>query len=306
MTHHLTGIIPIVFIPFDDHGQIDEMGLRNIVRFELEGGAHGIGVNGFASEAYKLTDQERQRTAEIVADEVSNHVPLVIGIAAGSTEAATHQMRDLERLQPSAFMVLPPATMDYGAQAWVNHYVHLADASHVPIMVQHSPHIPQYAHVSLEMEDLAQMAGRSNGIRYFKIEGPGAPQRMAALGPMLPAGVRMFGGVGGLSFLDELAVGVAGVIPGVGFNEVFQAAWHAGTAGDTPKARVVLMHHQPLVQAVSGKGHEFSLHARKHIMKRAGLIQSAFVRHPTVPVTQAEIDEVWGIADRFELRVSKT
>ena len=84
----LEGIIPVVFIPFDAQGEIDEPGLRRVVRFELDGGVDGIGVNGFASEAYKLTDDERRRAVEIVAGEVSGNAPLVIGIAPGSTEAA--------------------------------------------------------------------------------------------------------------------------------------------------------------------------------------------------------------------------
>jgi dihydrodipicolinate synthase/N-acetylneuraminate lyase len=57
----LRGIYPITLTPFDANGQIDEDSLRRVVRFELEGGAHGIGEGGFASEAYKLTDAERLR-----------------------------------------------------------------------------------------------------------------------------------------------------------------------------------------------------------------------------------------------------
>ena len=89
----LRGIIPILLVPFDASGDIDEISLRRVVRFELEGGVHGIGINGFASEAYKLTDAERERTVQIVADEVAGSVPLVIGIAPGSTRAAQHQAR---------------------------------------------------------------------------------------------------------------------------------------------------------------------------------------------------------------------
>lgn len=134
----LTGIIPIVFVPFDDAGLIDENGLRRVVRFELEGGAHGLGINGFASEAYKLTDDERRKTVEIVVDEVADAVPLVIGIAAGSTVAATQQISEFICYNPAAFMTLPPATMDNGHQAVVEHYVALGSVSAVPIMVQQS------------------------------------------------------------------------------------------------------------------------------------------------------------------------
>ncbi|MEZ4606872.1 MAG: hypothetical protein R2865_08770 [Deinococcales bacterium] len=36
-----------------------------------ESGIDGIGINGFATEAYKLSDQERQRTVDIVATELA-------------------------------------------------------------------------------------------------------------------------------------------------------------------------------------------------------------------------------------------
>ncbi len=301
----MQGIVPIVFVPFDEAGGIDEASLRRVVRFELEGGADGIGINGFASEAYKLSDQEREQTAAIVADEVAKQVPLVIGIAAGSTEAAISQMNTFAKLEPAVFMVLPPATFDYTPQSLVEHYVTLANSSDVPIMMQHSQHIAQYSHVLLEVEHLAQMADRASNIGYFKIEGPGAPDRMRALKPLIPENVKLFGGVGGISFLEELEVGVGGVIPGVGFNEVFKMAWKAWNAGDKARVHEVLTQYQPLVNAVSSKGHEFSLHARKHLAKRAGLISSAKVRNPTVAATIAEIGLIFQAADQFELRISR-
>ncbi len=301
----MQGIVPIVFVPFNENGAIDEVGLKRVVRFELEGGADGIGINGFASEAYKLTDQEREQTVSIVADEVANQVPLVIGIAAGSTEAAIGQMKTFQKLNPAVFMVLPPATFDYTPESLVEHYVNLTHSSDVPIMMQHSPHIAQYSHVKLEVEHLAEMANRASGLGYFKIEGPGAPARMRALKPLIPENVKLFGGVGGISFLEELEVGVGGVIPGVGFNEVFQMAWKTWKLGDKARVHDILTQYQPLVNAVSVKGHEFSLHARKHLAKRAGLISSAKVRSPTVAPTEAEIEFVLQAADVFELRISR-
>ena len=114
------GIAPIVFTPFDENGDIDADGLRRIVRFEMDGGVHAIGINGFASEAYKMTDGERLETVAIVADEVAGQVPLIVGLAAGSTEAVIRQARELEIYQPAAYMVLPPATMDNGIQSFVD------------------------------------------------------------------------------------------------------------------------------------------------------------------------------------------
>jgi dihydrodipicolinate synthase/N-acetylneuraminate lyase len=303
----LTGVVPILFVPFDESGTIDEASLRRVVRFELEGGVdgpgiNGLGINGFASEAYKLSDTERERTVDIVASEVANQVPLVIGIAPGSTEVAIQQARSFARYKPACLMVLPPSVMDNGASSLIKHYRDLADSSDIPLMVQQSPHIPAYKHCLLSAEQLATLATHDT-IRYFKIEGPGAPERMAALRPLISDKIGLFGGVGGITFIDELTAGAAGVIPGVGFNEVFVQSWAAWQRGDTNEVKRVLEHYQPLVQAVSGPGHEFSLHARKYLLHRLGIIQSPYVRHPTV--NKPDVSEVLEMADRYHLRVSQ-
>jgi 4-hydroxy-tetrahydrodipicolinate synthase len=302
----LRGILPIVLMPFTENGDIDEVGLRKIVCFELAGGVDGIGVNGFATEAYKLTDDERRRAVEIVTHEVAKEVPLFIGLAPGSTKAAIAQAKEFARYGPSALMVLPPATMNNGPQALVDHYVNLAESVDTAIMVQQSPHIPQYAHCGLSADYLAEMANRSSNIRYFKIEGPGAPERMAALRPLIDTDkVGLFGGVGGITFTDELKAGAKGVIPGVGFNEVFTGSWTAFNEDRLEDVAQILKTHQPLVDAVSRKGHEYSLHARKALLKRAGYIRSSYVRGPTVEFTEQDARQLFEVADTFNLRIHK-
>ena len=128
----LEGIVPILFTPFDALGDIDPVSLRNITRFEVNGGVHAIGINGFASEAYKLTDAERLQTVEIVAGELAGELPLIIGIAPNSTEAALQQAKLFAPYQPAALMVLPPPTMDNGLQSLVEFYVDLGNASDTP------------------------------------------------------------------------------------------------------------------------------------------------------------------------------
>lgn len=302
----LEGIIPIVFVPFDEQGDIDERGLQRVVRFELDGGVNGIGINGFASEAYKLTDEERRRTVEIVASEVAGSAPLVIGIAPGSTEAAVRQARDFARWHPSALMTLPPATMQVSPAALVDHYVDLGHATDLPLMVQQSPHIQGYAGTGLETAALAEIAGRAANVRYFKIEGPGAADRIADLRTHVDGDrVHMFGGGGGITLPDELHAGSSGLIPGVGFNEYFCRAWPLWRSGRQDEALAVLDDIQPLVAAVSGPGHEFSLHARKHLMQRAGYIRHAVVRRPSVAVSRQQMADLNAIVDALDLRISR-
>lgn len=302
----LTGIFPITFTPFDANGDIDEPGLRRLVRFELAGGVDGIGVGGFASEAYKLTDAENLRCAEIVADALTADIPLIVGLAAGSTQAAIARARPLAALRPAALMVLPPNTMPNDEAALVEHYVRLADAVDCPIMVQVSPQILAYSGVRLSIDALYRIAEGAANVRYFKIEGPGSADRIAAMHARLGDRVTLFGGVGGIGLREELRAGASGLLPGCGFNEHFVDIWKAWRSGDEAEVHRLLTTIQPLVEAVSGRGHEFSLHARKYLFQRAGLIDHATVRWPTVHADDADLRAIAALADTLALRLTET
>ena len=143
-------------------------------------------------------------------------------------------------------------------------------------------------------------------MRYFKIEGPGAAARIAALRPLVDTQrVTMFGGGGGITLPDELRAGSSGLIPGVGFNDYFCRVWPLWHSGKQDEALQLLAQVQPLVAAVSGPGHEFSLHARKYLMKRAGVICNTWVRRPTVPVGPARLAALDSIVDALDLRISQ-
>jgi 4-hydroxy-tetrahydrodipicolinate synthase len=299
----LRGIFPITITAFDTAGAIDEASLRRVVRFELAGGVDGLGVGGFASEAYKLTDAERLRCAEIVADEAGSETPLIIGMAAGSTAAAITQARQYAALRPAALMVLPPNTMALDEAALVEHYVRLADATDVPLMVQVSPQIMAYSGVKLTVDALYAIAERAPNVLYFKIEGPGSAERIAAVHARLGERATLFGGVGGIGLRQELQAGASGLLPGCGFNEHFVDIWRAWEAGDAAEVDRRLTQIQPLVEAVSSRGHEFSLHARKRLFHQAGVISHATVRTPSVVVTPADLDAVAALAEAMALRL---
>lgn len=301
----LQGIAPILFTPFDDSGAIDAVGLRKVLRFEIDGGVHAIGINGFASEAYKLSDAERRETVAIVASELAGALPLIIGIAPNSLENALEQARALARYQPAALMALPPATMDNGSQSFVDFYVELSRGGGLPLIIQQAPHIPMYRHTALSAAALAEIAYRSPARTYFKLEGPGSAAKMSALAALLGAEACMFGGGGGISALAELRSGASGLIPGVGFNEIFLAAWACWTRGDEAGAASRIASGADLVRAVSGSGHEHSLHLRKQLLKRHGSISSAYVRQPTSRFDEAILPAFFAIVDGLDLRVSQ-
>ena len=96
------------------------------------------------------------------------------------------------------------------------------------------------------------------------------------------------------------------MIPGVGFNEIFLAAWDKWTGGDADAAVSIIRAGDALIKAVSGSGHEVSLHMRKQLMKRYGAINCAHVRRPTPPLDECDLPAFFAIVDALDLRVSMT
>jgi 4-hydroxy-tetrahydrodipicolinate synthase len=119
----LSGIIPPVVTPFDENDEIDENGLRAVVRFMLEAGVHGLAVCGSTGEGHTLSPDETRRITEITAEEVNSHIahislhasrfthhefPIIVGIIANSTCQALQNARAVRDLPVAALMVTPP------------------------------------------------------------------------------------------------------------------------------------------------------------------------------------------------------
>src|SRR5947209_8023773 len=84
----LEGVIPVICTPFTDSGTLDEKSLRRLVDFEIVCEAYGVTTCGLFIEAFKLTDTEREKVVETVVDQVAGRIPVVAGVAHGSTEEA--------------------------------------------------------------------------------------------------------------------------------------------------------------------------------------------------------------------------
>ncbi len=300
----LQGIMPILFVPFRASGELDKVGLQRLVQFELESGVQGLGINGFSSEAYKLSDFEREQAIDIVATELAGQLPLIIGIVAESTTSAVKQLRKFRSYKPAVYMALPPVNLD--KTALQTYYVDLSWAVDIPLMVRQTSPLAQDNSCKLSAEDLANMAYRADGIQYFKFEGEDAAQQMAALHELIgELDIGFFGSSGGLNFLAEAKTGASGLLPGVGFNEIFRQVWHAYEHLNIRRVRELLMEYHDLIAAVSSQGYEFSLHARKQLMQRAGYIETSLVRGPTIPFSEQDAKRIFTLADKYDLRISR-
>ena len=74
------GVFTIPSTSFDEDLEIDWEGLRRIVDFCVDCGAHGIVWPVNASGFPVLTDEERLKGFEVVTDQVAGRMPTILGV----------------------------------------------------------------------------------------------------------------------------------------------------------------------------------------------------------------------------------
>jgi dihydrodipicolinate synthase (EC 4.2.1.52) len=81
---YLKGSIVALVTPFKD-GKIDEESFRNLVKWHLNSGTHGILVAGTTGESATLTKEEKKRLLEIALEEAKGKVPVIAGTGTNDT-----------------------------------------------------------------------------------------------------------------------------------------------------------------------------------------------------------------------------
>jgi 2-keto-3-deoxy-L-arabinonate dehydratase len=73
----LVGVVPIIPTPFNEQEEIDEDALRRLVDFAIKGGVQAACLPAYASEFYKLTDEEKLEVVKIAVDQAAGRMQIV-------------------------------------------------------------------------------------------------------------------------------------------------------------------------------------------------------------------------------------
>ena len=277
LRHGLWGVLATPF-----HGpalEVDHDSLRREVDLYLGVPTDGLVVLGVFGEGVALDSAEQSAVVETVAKQAPA-TPLVVGVSARTTAVAVEQAR-------TAAAAAGPALAGVMVQANTADPTVLArhlDAVHrvtgAGIVLQD---YPEASGVRITAAAVLQVLADCPFVVAVKSE---APPTSAAIGA-LTAGtdVPVFGGLGGVGLLDELAAGAAGAMTGFSHPEGLRAALDAWARGGFTEARAAFAPWLPLVNFEAQPG--IGLALRKEILRRRGVFAESSVRAParTAPET---------------------
>lgn len=300
MSDYLTGVYNITPTPFDQDGQLDVASLRRLTAFTRERGVNGMTILGVLGEADKLTEAERDRViGETV--EAAAGLPICVGTTHAGTDGCIAYSRRAQELGAKAVMVAPPKLARTNDAALQRHYLMVAEAIDIPLVVQDFP--PAVGGITMSVEVIAAIGAAAPRCRFLKLEDEPSPMKVSQVRAANPD-IRIFGGLGGMMFLEELRHGAAGTMTGFAFPEILVDIFTRFNSGDLDGATEVFYRYMPLIRFENQP--RINLALRKHIYHRRGAIASPRVRAPFMPVDAETLADLDDLLRRLQLTGSAT
>ncbi|MEO8908362.1 MAG: dihydrodipicolinate synthase family protein [Microbacteriaceae bacterium] len=291
----ISGVCHIMITPFTDDQSIDYEGIKGVVAAAISAGSTAVVPLAIMGEAHKLLDTERRAVLEAVVAAANGETAVIAGISSESTFVAAARAREAETAGVDCVMMAPPRNSLVGS-GLLKHYANVAMASSLPLVVQDEP---VSTNVRLVPDFFAELSAVP-GIIAAKVEDPPSPQKITAIRSAAPD-LACFGGLGGVSFLEELQRGACGTMTGFGYPRILVDVHRAHLAGDRDKAREIFYHYLPIIrfEAQLGTG---GVAIRKALFAERGIIGSSTERDPSHAIDDQTLIELRELIDALQLR----
>lgn len=125
--------------PFKDDDSLDEAKLKELVQFQIEGGTHGIVPCGTTGESPALSDTEHDRVIDITLETVNGRVPVIAGTGSNSTTRTLRATKHAKAAGADAALIVTPYYNKPNQEGLYAHYMTIADAVDIPIVVYNVP-----------------------------------------------------------------------------------------------------------------------------------------------------------------------
>lgn len=291
----LRGVFNITPTPFHSNGTLDEASLATLTDHNVEQGVDGMTVLGVMGETSKVTDAERDRIIARVVEAAAGRISICVGATHSGTDGCVAYAKRAQELGAQALMIAPPKLARSNDEALRRHYLTVAEAVEIPIVVQDHPPSSQ---VYMSVDFIAGIAEEAPLCRYLKAEDEPTP---AKIGKVLAANsdVQVFGGLGGIMFLEELKRGAVGCMTGFGFPHILVDIYRKFSRGDLEGATEIFYRYCPLIRFEAQQG--LNLTIRKHIYAMQGAMASPQARAPYMPLDAETEDDLADLLRRLGL-----
>ena len=287
------GVMPVMVLPLLADEAIDEGALRREVDFAIDGGASSICAPAFATEFYKLTDEERRRVIRIVAEQCAGRVPMFASTGCGSVRATVELSHYAQSAGAAGLMVVAPRWVPLGVKEQAIYFEGVCRNVDVPVMLQDA----DFAGAGLPASLIVELADRCPNLKYAKLENVLVGTKCAEIVGLSGGKVQVFYGLAGISLLDGLAHGAASVMPGPSFVKAYARIFKLYGSGRIEDAKTIFYRMQPYI-TFAMQHVEIVIQMDKRALVRQKVLASDRMREPTLHLDepyQNQMDELIGL-----------
>jgi len=260
--------------------------LRDNIKRYNQTGLAGYAINGSTSESVLLRWDEVYRIWEAAREAAAHNKILIAGSGAESTAETIEHTNRAASLGYAAGLVRTPSFYKpaMSEDALAEHYLRVADAARIPIMVYS---VPIFTHITVEAPLIARVSRHANIIGMK--DSSGDVQGIADIIAAAPKEFQTL--VGSASTLYEsLEKGAVGAILALAcaFPELCVEIYEASRAGESAKAHSLA---QQLIAPAKMFGPQYGIAGLKYALDRMGYYGGP-ARPPLLPVGESARHEI--------------
>ncbi|MFE5601929.1 4-hydroxy-tetrahydrodipicolinate synthase [Streptomyces coelicoflavus] len=234
--------------PFTESGALDLDGARRLADRLVSGGCDGLVLSGTTGESPTTTDAEKAALVTAVREAVGDRAALVAGVGTADTRHTVELALAAEKAGADGLLVVAPYYSRPPQDALEAHFLEVADASGLPVMLYD---IPGRTGTRIEPDTMVRLAAhpRIVAVKDCSYDLLGTQKVLSRTDLAYYAGcdeqVLALYALGATGYVST----VANVVP-----DLFRAVLDAFDAGDTGRAALLQRRVVPLVEAMMASG----------------------------------------------------
>src|SRR5215510_14358335 len=135
----LQGTGTAMITPFKSDGSVDEKALRRFVDFQIDGGVDMLLPCGTTGEGATLDENETDRVVQIVIEQSSRRVPVILGAGSNSTVKAVQMTKRAKKVGADGVLSVGPYYNKPTQQGYFEHFKAVVEAEDIPVIVYNVP-----------------------------------------------------------------------------------------------------------------------------------------------------------------------
>ncbi len=270
----LFGVVPIIPTPFTENEDIDENALRDLIDFAIAGGIKAVCLPAYASEFYKLTDEEKLHVVKVAVDHAAGRIKIVaqsnhpsLKIAIRLAQANVQAGADVISLAVPRIFSLPENSL----KEYLSEF--LQAVPNTPVLIQDFN--PGGSSISVSF--IKNLMDENPNFKYLKLEEPLCAPKFDDIIKTTNDKIGLFEGWGGLYMLELIPIGIRGVMPGLAVADILQKVFDLRKNGENKKAFELFEKVMPQI-FFSLQNMELFHYAEKELLMARGVLSNSIAR----------------------------